>query len=96
MLQVAVMSCLAAVQAGVPVGYAGYAGNVGYAGYAGYAGNAGYDGYAGLPVGYNAVPAALPAVYGGVYGAIQDPSVAYANLCESLPRTCSCGRKPHL
>ena len=81
MLQVAVMSCLAAVQAGVPVGYAGYAGNVGYAGYAG------YDGYAGLPVGYNAVPAALPAVYGGVYGAIQDPSVAYANLCESLVST---------
>ena len=75
MLQVAVMSCLAAVQAGVPVGYAGYAGN------------AGYDGYAGLPVGYNAVPAALPAVYGGVYGAIQDPSVAYANLCESLVST---------
>ena len=70
-LQVAVLSCLAAVQAqaGVPVGYAGY----------------GYPtAYAGLPAGYNAVPAAVPAgVYGGVYGANYDPSVAYANLCES-------------
>ena len=70
-LQVAVLSCLAAVQAqaGVPVGYAGY----------------GYPtAYAGLPAGYNAVPAAVPAgVHGGVYGANYDPSVAYANLCES-------------
>ena len=71
-LQVAVLSCLAAVQAQVPVGYAGYAAGYGYP-----------AGYAGLPAGYNAVPAAAPAgVYGGVYGATYDPSVAYANLCE--------------
>merc|ERR1711899_152635 len=68
---VAVLSCLAAVhaQAGLPVGYAGYAGY-------------GYPaGHVGLPAGYNAVPAALPTgVIGGVYGATYDPSVQYANL----------------
>merc|ERR1711971_1202479 len=61
---VAVLSCLAAVKAGVPVGYAGYGYPAGLP-----------AGYNALPA---ALPNA--GVYGGVYGATHDPSVAYANL----------------
>merc|ERR1711971_897051 len=61
---VAVLSCLAAVKAGVPVGYAGYGYPAGLP-----------AGYNALPA---ALPNA--GVYGGVYGATYDPSVAYANL----------------
>ena len=72
--QVAVLSCLAVAQA--QVGYAGYPAGYGYGYPAGVVNAA-------APVAY--ANAALPAVYGGVYGATYDPSVAYANLCKSPP-----------
>merc|ERR1712154_562817 len=76
---VAVIALCAAMAKGQIIANAGYgyAGALPYAaGYAGYAAPAAVASYAAAPsVAYAAAP-----VYGGVYAANYDPSVAYANL----------------